>query len=104
MRMIACRAIMAVMVMVRVMRMVVMAVRVMNRVLDMLAARPARCAEEGEEHEPPAVEAGEQRREHADQERRRARSASRIMPTPVMASVPIVIAQKVSGIFLRSPP
>src|SRR3546814_8636115 len=37
-------------------------------VLDMLRRGPARLAAEGEEDEPPAVEAGEQRREHADEE------------------------------------
>src|SRR3546814_456932 len=37
-------------------------------VLDMLRRGPARLAEEGEEDEPPAVEAGEQGREHADEE------------------------------------
>src|SRR3546814_21133841 len=37
-------------------------------VLDMLRRGPARLAEDGEEDEPPAVEAGEQGREHADEE------------------------------------
>src|SRR6187397_861287 len=39
---------------------------VMNGVLDMLAACPARLAIEGQENEPPAVEAGQQRGEHAE--------------------------------------
>jgi hypothetical protein len=45
-----------------------MIVRIVQRVLDMLGGRPARLAEEGQEHEPPAVEAGQQGREEADRE------------------------------------
>ena len=40
----------------------------MDGVLDMLAARPAGLAEEGQEDQPPAVEAGQQRGEGADEE------------------------------------
>jgi len=36
---------------------------VMNGVLDVLRGLPTRLAEEGEEDQPPAVEAGEERRE-----------------------------------------
>ena len=43
-------------------------VDMVDRVLDMLAARPARLAEEGQEDQPPAVEAGQQGRERADPE------------------------------------
>ena len=51
--------------------MVVMAMRIvpmgiMKRMLDMFGRGPARLAEEGEEHQAPAVEAGQQRGEHAD--------------------------------------
>ena len=44
-----------------------------ERVLDMLRRRPARLAEEGQEDQPPAVEAGQQRRERAEPEGDRAR-------------------------------
>src|SRR3546814_10707150 len=39
---------------------------VMHGMLDMLGCRPARLAKEGQEHQPPRIEAGQQRREHAD--------------------------------------
>ena len=39
--------------------------RLVNRVLDMLALNPARASPEGEEHQTPAVEAGQQSRCHA---------------------------------------
>ena len=46
--------------------MIRMPVLIMDGVLDMFAACPARRAEKGEEHQPLAVEARQQRREHAD--------------------------------------
>src|SRR3546814_14465763 len=38
-----------------------------NRMLDMFRSGPAGLAEEGQEHQAPRIEAGEQGREHADQ-------------------------------------
>ncbi len=48
----------------------------MDRVLDMLGSSPTRLAEEGQEHQTPTIEAGEQRRENTHQERPGAIAAS----------------------------
>ena len=53
--------------MVIVMAMTMIAVR---GVLDMLGCSPARLAEEGEEHQPPRIEAGERRHQCPDKERK----------------------------------
>src|SRR3546814_9929930 len=42
--------------------------RLVHRMLDMLALDPARLAPEGQEHQPPAVEAGQQRGDRAHPE------------------------------------
>src|SRR5690606_19802676 len=53
----------------RVLRLVMMTVGIMNRVLDVFARCPARFAPEGQEHQAPGIEAGQQRSEGADPER-----------------------------------
>jgi hypothetical protein len=52
--------------------------RVVDGMLDMLGRGPAGLAEEGEEDEPPGIEAGQQRREQADRESEAAGAGSAI--------------------------
>ncbi len=113
----------------RIVVMRAVAVGVVDRMLDMLGGGPARLAPEGQEHQPPRIEAGQQRREHGDGEAEAADRAAAdeggfddrvlrietakpspakppiwMMPTPVIAKVPSSIAQKVNGISFRSAP
>ena len=58
---------------------VIMTVRVVKRMLDMLRGGPTRLAPEGQEHQAPGIEAGQQRDEHPDEPYARlARSPARL--------------------------